>query len=95
MTITRRPQATAVKGQGGKPLPPANVEEIINRGGSVTGNGATAPVAKSERKAILIKLDGATLDQIEAAARARKVKTTRQTWIEEAVIEKLTRSNRD
>jgi hypothetical protein len=70
------------------------VEEIINRGGSIASNSLITS-GNNKRKAILIKLDSATIDQIEAVARARKVKTTRQTWIEEAVIEKLARSNKN
>ena len=42
-----------------------------------------------KRKTIVISLYEKTLEKIELLINLRKVKTTRQTWIEEAVIEKL------
>lgn len=93
MTITKKPVPTVTKGQGTPMIATTDVDAIINRGGSVVAESRATPT-KSKRKPILIKLDIAVLNQIETAARRRKVKTTRQTWIEEAVIEKLARDSR-
>jgi len=84
MTISRKPPTNKSSNKNDK----VNIEEIINRGGSVS-----AEKSKEGRKPILLKLDYDTVDQIDHLVRSRKVKIKRQTWIEEAIIEKLSRNS--
>ena len=81
-------------GQGSTaPIPPrVDVDAIINRGGSVARESAakTTPASRA-RKSVLMNLPVETLDAIASAIASRPVKIPRQTWIEEAIQEKLGR----
>lgn len=93
MAVSRKPmrqtEPTAA-GQGAAPAKPrVDVDAIINRGGSVARE-TKAPAVKP-RKGILLNLPLDTLDAVADALALRPVKITRQTWIEEAIQEKLTR----
>ena len=92
MTISRKPvrkpssvAQTAVA---------VNVDAIINRGGTVAVTAPTdklLPSAQPERKSVLLNLPIETIDRIKQSLTGRKVRITRQTWIEEAIQEKLSR----
>ncbi len=101
MAVSRKPlrptpvAANSGAGQGitdaGKSTPPrprpgVDVDAIIGRGGSVARD--TAPPAKA-RKSVLLNLPHDTVEAIAKALAKRPVKITRQTWIEEAIAEKL------
>lgn len=76
-------QSTTIKSH---PLPGVNVDAIISRGGSVALDVNIPP---KSRKSVLINLPHATVEAISNALAKRTVKITRQTWIEEAIAEKL------
>lgn len=96
MAVSRKPMRPAQvasnsgAGQGKstapRPMPGVDVDAIIGRGGSVARD--TAPPAKA-RKSVLLNLPHDTIDAIAGALAKRPVKITRQTWIEEAIAEKL------
>ncbi len=87
MTISRKPSRSAT---GAHPPVPINVDAIINRGGTVAVIAAE-PTSKPARKSVLLNLYPETIELINKAIVARRVRITRQTWIEEAIQEKLTR----
>lgn len=71
-------------------LKKVDVEEIINRGGTIATNNIRKKSSKDRiRKSILIKLFQETLEKIDIVLESRPIKTTRQRWIEEAILEKL------
>lgn len=54
-------------------------------------NAATTGRARThgERKAIMVKLPPEVIAQIDKLRRSRRLKTTRQTWLPEAIFEKF------
>jgi hypothetical protein len=93
MTVSRKPPRQIGQGRvAAPPLPRVDVDAIINRGGSVARE-EIKPLAgvPRARKSVLMNLPVDTLDAIAAAIAARPVKIPRQTWIEEAIQEKLQR----
>jgi hypothetical protein len=92
MTVSRKPLRTPA-GQGSTPpVPPrVDVDAIINRGGSVAREAPAKMPASRARKSVLMNLPVETLDAIANAIASRPVKIPRQTWIEEAIQEKLGR----
>lgn len=84
MTISRKPPKLEKK------LPTSSeVDEIINRGGSTARNIENTEPIKKNRRGILINLYPEVIEQIDRTLRNRKIRTTRQRWIEEAIQEKL------
>ena len=93
MTISRKPRRVPA---GGKLPAPINVDAIINRGGTVavvTPEPTPGPISKPARKSVLLNLYPETIERINQAVNVRSVRITRQTWIEEAIQEKLSRLN--
>jgi hypothetical protein len=83
MAIARKPKATTPTKSS------VNIDELISRGGeSPKGAGqgtdeATVPV--------ILRIPPAMLQQIDAAVKAKAIKTPRHRWLLEAIHEKLLR----
>lgn len=80
MAITRRPKTSAAPGV-------IDVEALINKGGS--------PPRQDEVKdgavAVVLRLPAEILSRVDAAVKARPIRTPRHTWLLEAIHEKLQR----
>ena len=89
-----------MKPQLRKPKPAAasvntvDVEAIINRGGSAPAIQPTQEQEspKSRRKSVIVYFDPQMLRQVDEVANSQVIKTSRQRWIMEAIVEKLQRS---
>lgn len=84
MAITRKPQQLEAVPDN------VNVEDLINRGGSVA---RAAPEPKPKRRAsyVQLRLQPELLLRIDAAIAGRAVPVPRHTWLLEAIAEKLER----
>lgn len=81
MAITRKPKPAGAAG-------PVNLEELINRGGSPGGQATEKPDVTT---AVMLRIPTAMLKQVDAAVKARPIKTPRHRWMLEALHEKLSR----
>jgi hypothetical protein len=79
MAISRKPKAERV-----------NVDALINKGGSVARQGSDA---ENEPVSIIFRIPGAMLQRVDKAVGARPIKTPRNMWLLEAVLEKLERKS--
>jgi len=89
MPITKKP--VRVKTAGVATPAGVDVDAIIERGGTVPSEAAKRGPTKTERKGVLLQLYPTILDQIAEEIAKNPVRMTRQTWIELAIVEKLTR----
>lgn len=73
----------------------ADIEGIIRRGGSpsVPLSGRAHGRHGEQRKGVLLNLPPETLERIAQLLARRPVRVSRQTWIEEAIEEKLRRDS--
>jgi len=81
MAITRKPKSS------GAPVL-VDVDALINKGGSSPAperDGGDEPVA------VVLRLPSSVLTRVDAAVKARPVRTPRHTWLLEAIHEKLLR----
>ena len=83
--ITRKPKR--VEDQSRKPTE-AQIQKVITKGGSVPSNAASP---SSETMTINIRPPVSLVEQIDQAVSRRVIKTSRHTWLMEAIIEKLQR----
>jgi hypothetical protein len=58
-------------------------KEIINRGMASAGGGG------DREKPVTFRLTEDVIERIDNARKARKIKTSKQTWFMEAILEKL------
>jgi uncharacterized membrane protein len=63
----------------------SQINAVISKGGSV------AKQDKAGNQKILIRIPNALLDRVDTDLTARPLKTPRNTWILEAILEKLER----
>ena len=85
MAITRKPKAV--------PAPGANVDALINKGGSVT-QLAAGDGAEEKQIYVQLRLSKDLVDRIDGALASRTIKTPRHTWFLEAIHEKLKREGK-
>jgi len=84
MAITRKPQKT-IEEKPGKAKKTVDVAALINKGGSaVQGNAG-----KNEEKPVIQRIPEDILKRVDEAVAARRVKTSRNTWINEAILDLL------
>jgi hypothetical protein len=69
-----------------------NVDALINKGGSVARQGSTAD--DKEPVAVILRVPEGMLKRIDSAVSARPIRTPRNTWILEALLEKLERESK-
>jgi len=85
MAITRKPQSKAA--------PSVDIDALINKGGTIAQAGQGTPDAEqeSDTSAFTLRVPKALLRDVDAHLKKKPIKTQRQYWILEAVMEKLER----
>jgi hypothetical protein len=68
-----------------------NVDALINKGGSVAKQGSTAD---NETVGVILRVPEGMLKRVDSAVSARQIRTPRNTWILEALLEKLERESK-
>jgi hypothetical protein len=79
MAVARRPTAGSS----------VDVDELIGKGGSVPSEARSAP--ESENTAVPLRLPRALLSRVDRAVAKQPIKVPRNTWILQALIERLER----
>ena len=77
MAVTRKPQS----------VPERDIDALIAKGGSV----ATAAPTASEVKLVPVRMEATLLARLDQAVQAQPIKIPRNTWVLQAIVEKLTR----
>lgn len=83
MAITRKPKAAAQSGA----VSEQQIKQLISKGGSI------AQEENKTEKQVLVRIPPELLEQMDALAQARRVRTPRHTWILEALWEKVERES--
>lgn len=83
MAIARKPKKPETK--------EPDVMALINRGLSVAPQDEME--SQDEETAIILRIPKATVTRVDRSRKSRKVKTPRNTWLVEAVNEKLERES--
>lgn len=86
MAIVRKPKKT----ETAEPKE-QSVMALINKGGSTAASGIDEEREGDKEIAIILRMPKGTVSRADKARKTRKVKTPRNTWLMEAVIEKLER----
>lgn len=86
----RKPKPTAASDNA------VDVEAIINRGGSspATQSAKEQEPTKIGRKSVIVYFEPEMLSKVDKATSSQVIKTSRQRWIMEAIVEKLQRDER-
>ena len=77
MAVTRKPQV----------VPEREIEALIAKGGSV----ATAAPTPPDVKLVPVRMEATLLARLDQAVQAQPIKIPRNTWVLQAIVEKLTR----
>lgn len=80
MAVTKKPKKEEVAANKA-----VNVTTLINKGGSV----AVAPNDLEKEQAFPLRVQRKTFLRVDAALKARRVRTSRNTWINEAILDLL------
>ena len=75
MSITRKPK-------GKPPASEAQISALIEKGGRTARQETTA-------RAVLLRIPGPLVERLDTILRGRLIRMPRQTWILEAIVEKL------
>jgi hypothetical protein len=86
MALTARPSRPA-------PKPADDVEAFLNKGGSVPASAPEEKPAKGPQHPLKFPPDSDLFDRLERARAASVVKLPRNTWILQAIAEKLERES--
>ena len=81
MTIARKPKS--------KPQSSADIDAVINKGGSV----AKVTRKKAKVSAVVVRIPSSMLQQLDRTLKAQPIKKPRHMWILEAIAEKLERES--
>jgi hypothetical protein len=84
MAITRKPKKTT-ESKPARSKKAVDVAALINKGGSVVQSNTE----KNEEKPVIQRVPEAILKRVDEAVAARRVKTSRNTWINEAILDLL------
>lgn len=79
MAVTRKPQV----------VPEREIEALIAKGGSVAT--ATKAPPPSDVKLVPVRMEATLLARLDQAVQAQPIKIPRNTWVLQAIVEKLTR----
>ena len=79
MAVTRKPRV----------VPENEIEALIAKGGSVATTASPPPA--SGVKMVPVRLDATLLARIDRAVQAQPIKIPRNTWVLQAILEKLER----
>lgn len=88
MPLTRKPTKPVSKEPSEK-----DIRSVISRGGSVSQSGETTPLPSAEVR-VTVRLAAEMLAQIDSVLSGRKLKMPRNTWLCEAILEKLERDSK-
>lgn len=84
MAISRKPRPRST--------PDVDVEALINKGGTPSTAAEVKPSHDPARPvAVVLRLPGEMIEQIDTVLKARPIRTPRHTWLLEAAHEKLVR----
>jgi hypothetical protein len=86
MAIVRKPKKT----ETAEPKE-QSVMALINKGGSTAASEIAEEREGDKETAIILRIPKGTVSRADKARKTRKVKTPRNTWLMEAVLEKLER----
>ncbi len=82
MAVTRKPRV----------VPEHAIEALIAKGGSVAAPAAApAPPPAPDVKLVPVRIDPALLARLDQAVQAQPIKIPRNTWVLQAIVEKLAR----
>jgi hypothetical protein len=82
MAISRKPkQSSRATGKA------VDVDALINKGGSVGRSNGGQP--KDKIVPVILRMPEDMLEKIDTSVQARRIKTPRNTWLLEAILEKL------
>lgn len=84
MAISRKPKKTEEENQPAKKKKAVDVAALINKGGSTVQASD-----KGEEKAVIQRIPEDVLKRVDEAVAGRRVKTSRNTWINEAILDLL------
>lgn len=84
MAIISRPKAVI------SPTP-RSIEALINKGGSVVGDGGEQCDRKAKDVPVIVRIPSDLLRRIDSLVAARQLKMPRHTWLLEALLEKASR----
>lgn len=85
MAITRKPKKTTEETKPEKKKKAVDVAALINKGGSAVQTAAE----KNEEKPVIQRIPEDILKRVDVAVAGRRVKTSRNTWINEAILDLL------
>jgi hypothetical protein len=85
MAITRKPKKTTEETKPEKKKKAVDVAALINKGGSAV----QAAAEKNEEKPVIQRIPEDILKRVDEAVSGRRVKTSRNTWINEAILDLL------
>lgn len=77
MAVTRKPQV----------VPERDIAALIAKGGSV----ATPAPASPDVKLVPVRMEATLLARLDQAVQAQPIKIPRNTWVLQAIVEKLSR----
>ena len=83
MAITRKPKKTTETSPV-KAKKTVDVAALINKGGS-----AVQTAEKNDEKPVIQRIPEDILKRVDEAVAARRLKTSRNTWINEAILDRL------
>ncbi len=83
MAVARKPKTQ------GKGAPSIDVDALIAKGGEVSGQQSAEPDVTI--KTIPLRIRNDFLKRIDSSVKAQPIKTPRNTWILQAIMEKLER----
>lgn len=79
MTIVRRPAMTNE----------TLISELINKGGKVPSEAQPQKPAKPAKTSLILRIRADVIQQVEINCNNKPIPISRQTWIQEAIIERL------
>src|SRR5687768_4522595 len=85
MAITRKPKPVATAESS------VDVDALINKGGSIAKPEASSAFEPEGTARVPLRIPSNLVGEVDDSCRARRVRTSRNHWILEAIVEKLER----
>jgi len=89
MPITRRPTSS-----NGVAMAKADVTALISRGGSPSRNVSTGPMSRTVEVPVSLRIPENDLARVDEIISRRRVRTSRNRWMLEAISEKILRESK-
>lgn len=80
MAISKKPSSNGAD-------PQVDIEQLINKGGSVAND--PTPASSKKNTVVNLHFPPGLIERVDAAVQNRPLKTPRHTWLLEAVLDKL------